>query len=156
MDADREARRAVVGEHALPGSLLGQVGNLRGRLEGKRQLPLRSLCADARRARSEAEPPEQLPARPAERVAGTRRDESLERRAVERRPLCELHDAAEAVGALTLLDERLRGPLAQPLDVAEADADGVALDAAAVGAHIEVGWEHLDAAPLSVANEARR
>ena len=88
MDADREPRPAVVGEHLLPGGLLGQRRRFRRRLQRQRELAraaTRGLLAG-----HEAELPEQHAPRLVEAVAGARLDERLEDIAVDRRPLDEV------------------------------------------------------------------
>src|SRR5581483_11465771 len=57
MRADGDARRPVVGEHPLPGRLLGQLGDLRRRLQRQGELALlASRARHAQRARDEPEP----------------------------------------------------------------------------------------------------
>jgi hypothetical protein len=61
VDADREARRPVVGEHPFPDRRLGQVGCRDRRLEGQGELLcLSSGARHARRPRHEPELPEEL------------------------------------------------------------------------------------------------
>src|SRR5439155_2925890 len=65
MRADREARQPVVGEHPLPGRLLGQLRRRGGRVERERQLArLPARAGNASGAKGEAELPEQLPPLP--------------------------------------------------------------------------------------------
>ena len=60
VDADREARAPVVGEHALPRRLLGQLRRLGCRVERQRQLLLLAAAAGNRlRPRNEPELPQQ-------------------------------------------------------------------------------------------------
>jgi hypothetical protein len=156
VEADREAREAVVGEHPLPGRLLGQVGHLARRLEREGELPALSPVPGADRARREPEAPEELPARPAEGVAAPTRDERLERGPVERRAEREIGHARERPSRPTLLDERRRRLLPEPLHVADPHAHRAVLEPALDLAQVHVGGQHLDAAPLRVADEARR
>src|SRR3954452_12522484 len=73
VDADRQARRAVVGEHPLPHRRLGQLRRGGRRLERQRGLLWLSWCArDARGAGHEAELREELPPPQPEAVAGAR------------------------------------------------------------------------------------
>src|SRR5262252_2133532 len=75
MNADRERRVAVVGEHALPARLFGQRGNLGSGLERQRELTV--AAPDGLSPRGDPEPPQQLAAR-APVVAGACGDERLQ------------------------------------------------------------------------------
>src|SRR5262245_13409122 len=66
VDADRHARRPVVRQHPLPRRLLGKLRYLRGRLERKRQLSIRSVSTSANGPRRQTQTPKKLPPRPAE------------------------------------------------------------------------------------------
>ena len=112
--------------------------------------------ADRHRARHESEPPQELPPRPAERVARARRDERLEAGPVERRPLAQVAHAGERAVQLALGLERLRRRLGEAADVAEPDAHRAALDPALRVRALDVRRAHLHPAPLRVAHEARR
>src|SRR5438093_6298120 len=103
MRADGKARQPVVGEHPLPGRLLGQLRRRRGRIQRQRQLArLSARTGNARGAKGETELPEQ-PAPLAELVAGARSDERLEPVAVELDPLRQLAHSGERSATLALL-----------------------------------------------------
>src|SRR6266513_5629199 len=104
MRPDGEARQPVVGEHPLPGRLLGQFRCRRGRVERERQLArLAARAGNAGRAKGKTELPEQLPPL-AELVAGSGGDERLEPVTVELDPLCQFTRAGEQPVTLALLD----------------------------------------------------
>ena len=99
MDADRERRVLVVGEHPLPAGLRRQLRDLGGRLERQRELAV--AAAERLAARRHAEAPEQLAPRPP-LVARARRDERLERVLLHRRTAREVADVGvRAVCATT-------------------------------------------------------
>src|SRR5438105_15623804 len=109
MDADREARRPVVGEHPLPDGRLGQLGRLSGRTERQGELLLLTARAgNALGTRHEAELPEQPAPRQIEAVARAGHDQRLEAVLRELRPLCEVANALERPAAVALLHDRLR------------------------------------------------
>src|SRR5205807_9648366 len=113
--ADGEARQPIVGEHPLPGRLLGQLRRRGARVERERELArLPTGAGDVRGTKGEAELPEQLPPL-AELVAGARRNERLEPVAVELDPLRQLADARERPAPLALLHDGLRSGLAERL-----------------------------------------
>src|SRR6266498_4143296 len=124
MHTHREARRAIVGQHPLPRGLLGEVGDLRRGLERESQLPLRAAGSHTRRTWSQPEPPEELSPWPSKRIACSGRDQSFQRRPVERCTLRQLDHAAEGARALALLDEALSRPLAAGWVTARGSARG--------------------------------
>src|SRR5207302_4250541 len=157
VNPDREARRAVVGEHPLPHRGVGQVRRLDDRLERKRQLLLLSTrSGHARRTRHEPELPEELAPLQPEAVARTRLGERRKLVPGERRSLRELPDRAVRTIRFALADEGLRIVLSHALYVLEPDADGAVLELAADPACVHVGRPRLDTAPLRVAHERRR
>ena len=131
MDADREPRPAVVGEHLLPGGLLGQRRRFRRRL--KRQRELARASARGLLPGHEAELPEQYAPRVVEAVAGTHLDERLEDIAVDRSPLDEVAEAVVRPAGRDRLGLRLL------LHVADADAHRAVLDGARSVARVDVG-----------------
>ena len=129
MDADREARRAVVGEHPLPRVCSGSGGVSAVGSSGSaswRSSPSR----DALRARDEPELPEQRARWPAEAVAGAARDERLERASASAVRCASSRTPRNGPAALPLRDERLRVVLADRRDVLEPDPHGAVLDLA--------------------------
>ena len=150
MDADREPRSAVVGEHLLPGGLLGQRRRLRRRLERQRELA--RAAARGLLARHEAELPEQHASRLVEAVAGAGLDERLEDVAVDRRPLDEIAEILVRPPG----GDRLGVRLPHSLHVADADAHRAVLDRARRVARVDVRRQRGHAAALRIADEARR
>src|SRR5690348_11126616 len=123
MDADRDRRVLVVGEHPLPRALLRERRGLGGRLERQRELAV--AARDGLAAGGDAEPPEKLTPLPP-LVARTRCDERLERVRPDRRTAREVAE----VGVRLLRLDRPRVLLSDRLHVPEPDAYGTVLDRA--------------------------
>ena len=156
MRADGEARQPVVGEHPLPGRLLGQLRRRGGWVERERQLArLPARAGNARGTKGEAELPEQPPPLP-EFVAGARSDERFEPVAVELDPLRQLADALEWPAPLALLDHGFRPRPAERLHVIEPDPHRVVLERALRGAAVDVDRPHLHPTPLRVPHQRGR
>ena len=155
MCANGKARQPIVGEHALPGRLLGQLGR-RGRgIERQSELArLPARAGNARGAKGETELPEQVPPLP-ELVAGARGNERLEPVVVELDPLRQLSNSGERPSPFALLDHGLRAGLAERLHILEPDSHRVVLEAALRGAPVDVDRPHLHPAPLRVPYQRR-
>src|SRR5438093_7891399 len=107
VDADRKARRPVVGEHPFPDGRLGKLGCRRRRVEWKSELLLLTArTRHALRARDETELPEQLTPRQPEAVCGAGDDQRLECMARELRALGEVADAPERTAGFPFRDDR--------------------------------------------------
>src|SRR5436190_16699100 len=153
MRPDGEARQPVVGEHPLPGRLLGNIAYRTCSDVRCRQLPrLAARAGDTGRAKGKTELPEQLPPL-AELVAGSGGDERLEPVTVELDPLCQFTRAGEQPVTLALLDDRLGARLTERLHVVEPDPHSVVLERALGSAAIDVGRPHLHPTPLRVPHE---
>ena len=116
MEADRDARARIVGEHPLPVGQVGQVGCRRRRLERERELDV--LALDRLRPEGEPELPEQVAAAPPP-VAGAAAHQRLELPGVERSPPREVADARERTSLFPLRDECRRVVLAHRAHVPE-------------------------------------
>src|SRR5262245_20379500 len=116
MDADREARRSVVGEHPLPDRRLGELWSDCRRVERQGELFLLSTRPrHALRPGDETQLPQELTPRPLEAVAGAGDDQRFEPVARELRPLRQVTDARERPTS-ALRDDSLRLLLADPVD----------------------------------------
>jgi hypothetical protein len=114
--------------------------------------------AQAPPGRRDAELPQRpAPVAPGQRVAGARPGQLLERRPPRPGARGEVLDRAERPLGVARGDERLDLVGADPEHVGEADLDpravGCAGDRAADGAGVDVGREHLDAAPLRLVDQ---
>ena len=153
MDADRQARGAVVGEHPLPHRRLGEIGCRHRRLERERELLLLAFRSRHRqRARHEAELPEQLAA--ALRSSRTRRTRRA--RAARLPESCVCCTSSPDRHVRPRRDDRLRVVLPHTLHVLQPDADRTVLERAVDAAAVHVRRPRLDAAALSVTHERRR
>src|SRR5436190_17757326 len=139
VDADRKARRTVVGKHPLPNGRFGQVGRLSRRLERERELLLLpARPRDRLRARDEAELPEQGATWKREAVAGAGDDQRLDAVLGQLRALREVAHAREPAGARAVLDDRLRIVFADAVHIVEADANGSVFHRALRAADVDV------------------
>src|SRR6266540_6406496 len=151
MDADRKARRPVIGQHPLPDGRLWQLGSCGRGIERQRKLLLLPARAgDRLRAREAPQLPEELPAREAKAVASAGNDQGLEPVVRELRPLGELADAREGAAALAFLHDRLCVVFADAVHVVDADAHGAVLDGALGRTDVPLRSTRLDGAALTV------
>ncbi len=157
MDADRDARQPVVGEHPLPRGLPRELGRADRRVERERELVLLAARAGNRlRARDEAELPEERAPALAEAVARARGHERLELVATELGPLCQVAHVPVRPVPLALGDDKRGVVLADVRDVLDPHPHRAVLVRALRERAVHVGRPHLDALALRVAHERRR
>src|SRR5919201_6584321 len=140
MNADREARRAVVGEHALPHRGLRQLRRLDCRIERQCKLALVAARAgDRLRAWHEAELPQQPASRDSEAVARARLHERRQLVAAQPNALCEVSNRRKRSAPLSLVHESLCRVFGQTLDIRKPDTNGAAFQRAARSAERDIG-----------------
>ena len=139
----------------MPRSTVAAVLKRRG-LERECELACAPLFSGGRGSWREPEPPQELAAGPAERVARTRYDERLENWTIDENALRKVVNAPERASIGALGYHHRSWSLPHATDKAQTNADCSVFEHAGHLASVHVRWEHLDVASLSVPHEARR